>query len=602
MRGAGFTTRLTRGAARMPYRRDRSRQTARATCLLMVALVSAGMRAASSPRPDGVPVPVATFRDIARSAGLDFVHVNGASEQRFLPEVLGSGGLFLDVDNDGWLDVFLVDGGSIADPRLAGRAHHRLYRNRGDGTFDDVTARSGIAQRGYGMGACAGDYDNDGLIDLYITNVGPNQLYRNIGHGRFVEIPSAGGAGGRLWSTSCTFLDIDRDGDLDLFVTNYVDAAPARNPFCGIEGARPVRDYCHPLMYPPLHSTLYRNAAGKSFEDISTSSGIAALRGNGLGVAVADVDDDGWPDVFVANDAMPNFLFRNNSDGTFSDIAGLAGVAVTADGKAKAGMGTAFGDFAGTGRLGLIVTNHEAEMHSLFLNIGPTMFSDATVRSGIGPATRPYVGFGVAFFDADNDGDLDVAIANGHVMANAAVLRGGGTFAQRNLLLRNSGGHFENVTDHAGPGFSTALVSRALAVGDIDNDGDLDLLVTNNGAGVSLLLNEGWAGRTDAEGARPANAVLVRVIGTKSNRSGIGARLTLTAGGRRQVREVQSGSSYLSQSDLRAHFGLGAARRAERLQIAWPTGALEVIEDVPINHVITVREGKGIIDATPFRR
>jgi hypothetical protein len=306
--------------------------------------------------------------------------------------------------------------------------------------------------------------------------------------------------------------------------------------------------------------------------------------------------------VFVANDAMPNFLFRGNGDATFTDIAGAAGVAVTADGKAKAGMGTAFGDFGGNGRLGLIVTNHEAEMHSVFLNVDGALFSDVTVRTGVGPATRPYVGFGVAFFDYDNDADLDIAIANGHVMANVSLLRGGGTFAQRNLLLNNSNGRFQNVTNQAGPGFSIELVSRALAAGDVDNDGDLDLLVTNNGAGVNLLLNEGPPRQSGAGAAAEANALLVRVIGTKSNRSGIGARLTLTTGGRRQLREVQSGSSYLAQNDLRAHFGLGAATRSERLEIRWPGGATEVIADLPANHVVTVREGAGVVARTPFRR
>jgi enediyne biosynthesis protein E4 len=598
-----------------------TRKTLLATaCLAVVAMVHGAVfatpglpqslrsQSAVGEPPERLPI----FRDVARSVGLDFVHINGTSEQRFLPEILGPGGLFLDFDNDGWLDVFLLDGGSVADATVAGRARHRLYRNRGNGTFEDATTTSGIRHRQYGMGACAGDYDNDGLIDLYVTNVGSNQLYHNAGHGRFTEVANAGGANPKLWSTSCAFLDIDRDGDLDLFVTNYVDALVNKNPFCGIAGPPPVRDYCHPLMYPPSHSVLYRNTAPSTslgaskatFEDISKSSGVAALRGNGLGVAVADVDEDGWPDVFVANDAMPNFLFHNNADGTFTDIAGVAGVAVTSDGKAKAGMGTAFGDFGGNGRLGLIVTNHEAEMHSIFLNMDGAIFSDVTMRSGVGPATRPYVGFGVAFFDYDNDTDLDIAIANGHVMANVSSLRGGGTFAQRNLLLRNSDGRFQNVTNQAGPGFSIELVSRALAAGDVDNDGDLDLLVTNNGAGVNLLLNEGLTQ------AGNANAILIRVIGTKSpstslrasNRSGIGTRLTLTTGGRRQLREVQSGSSYLTQNDLRAHFGIGAANRSERLEIRWPSGARDIVQDLPANHVITVREGEGVIGRVPFTR
>ena len=536
-----------------------------------------------------VRLPV--FRDVARTAGLDFTQVNGASEEKFLPEIMGPGGLFLDFDDDGWLDVFLVDGGSLADAAVAKRARHRLFRNRGNGTFEDVTARSGITHRAYGMGACAGDYDNDGLIDLYVTNVGPNVLYRNAGGGRFTEVPNAAGAGTSIWSTSCAFFDMDRDGDLDLFVTSYVDDF-TRGRFCGVKGPPPIRDYCHPLLYSPLTNTLYRNTGRKTFEDISRQSGIAPHRGNGLGVAVSDVDEDGWPDVFVANDAMPNFLFRNAANGTFTETAALAGVAVASDGRARAGMGTAFADFGGSGRMGLIVTNHETEMHSLFANVDGRLFSDATVRSGVGPATRPYVGFGVAFLDYDNDTRLDIAIANGHVMANAAQVRAGGTFAQRNLLLRNIGERFEDMKQQAGPGFSIELVSRALAVGDIDNDGDLDVLITNNGAGPNLLLNEGGVG----------NAILVRVIGTKSNRSALGTRLTLTTGQRRQIREVQSGSSYLAQNDLRAHFGLAGASRSERLDIRWPNGATETVKDLPANQIVTIREGEGVVSRVPFSR
>ena len=533
-----------------------------------------------------------TFRDVAAARGVEVTHVNGASDQRFFPEIMGSGGLFFDFDNDGWLDLLLVDGGSFADPAVARTARHRLFHNRGNGSFEDVTAASGIAHHAYGMGACAGDVDNDGRIDLYVTNVGANNLFRNAGNGRFVEVPKAGGAEGGTWSTSCAFADIDHDGFLDLFVTNYVDSQRGKNEFCGISGPPPVRDYCHPLIYPPLTNTLYRNTGHGGFEDISTRAGIAGFRGNGLGVAVTDIDADGWPDVFVANDSMPNFLFHNERNGTFTEIAALAGVAVAADGKARAGMGTAFADFSGTGRPGLVVTNHETEMHSLFENLGGRLFSDVTLRSGLGPVTRPYVGFGVVFFDYDNDTHLDLAIANGNVMAHVAQFRAGGMFGQRNLLLHNVSGRYVDMKDAAGPGFAPELVSRTLVAGDIDNDGDLDLLITNNGGRANLLLNEG---------GNAGNALLVRAIGSgTSNRSAIGARLTLTMGQVRQMREVQSGSSYLGQNDLRVHFGLGQATRADRLEIRWPSGAVEMFDGVAANQILTIQEGRGIVARTPL--
>ncbi len=594
---------------RPPWFRDEHRRSSRrafAAAIVAIALLAVGGLGAAPPQRARGPAPPASpsFRDVARQAGLDFTHVNGASNEKFFPEIIGSGGLFLDFDNDGWLDVFLVDGGSYADPAVAKRAQHRLFRNRKNGTFEDVSAASNIRHRDYGMGACAGDVDNDGLIDLYITNVGPNVLYRNAGNGRFEEVPKAGGADSSLWSTSCAFLDIDRDGDLDLFVTNYVDLLRSKskekltvdkaNQFCGFAGPPAVRDYCHPLIYDALPSVLYRNSGKGTFEDVSKAAGIAPYLGNGLGVSVSDIDDDGWPDVFVANDSTPNFLFHNNKNGTFTEIAGLAGVAVASDGKARAGMGTAFGDFSGSGRPGLIVTNHETEMHSLFLNQGGRLFSDATIRSGVGPATRPYVGFGVVFFDYDNDGRLDVSIVNGNVMANVAKVRAGGKLAQRKLLLRNdTGDHFADVTKAAGPGFALEGVGRALASGDVDNDGDLDLLVTNNGERVNLLLNDG---------GNAANAILVQVSGTKSNRSGIGTKLTLTTGQRRQVREIQSGSSYLAQNDLRAHFGIGRAVAAERLEIRWPDGSTEVVANLAANQIVTVRQGKGLVNRAPLAR
>ena len=578
----------------LPSGRSRSTRWAFLAAGLAVALLAdSAIDVAARQRAQLPASPTPIFRDVARQAGLDFSHVNGASDARFLPEIVGAGGLFLDFDDDGWLDVFFVDGGSLADPVLARRARHRLYRNRGNGTFADVTEASNIRHRHYGMGACAGDVDNDGRIDLYITNVGPNVLYRNAGGGRFAEVPGAGGADSALWSTSCAFVDVDRDGDLDLFVTNYVDISGTQDEFCGFAGPPPARDYCHPLVYPPLRNVLYRNDGRGTFEDASMQAGIAPYRGNGLGVAVSDVDDDGWPDVFVANDATPNLLFHNSRNGSFTEIAGLAGVAVASDGKPRAGMGAAFGDFGGTGRPGLVVTNHDTEMHSLFQNHGGRLFSDVTLRSGVGPATRPYVGFGVVFFDYDNDGRPDLAIVNGHVMAHVAQVRARGTLAQGKLLLRNAGDRFVNATKEAGPGFALEGVGRALASGDVDNDGDLDLLVSNNGGRPNLLRNDG---------GNVANALLVRVVGTTSNRSGIGTRLTLTTDGRRQVREVQSGSSYLAQNDLRAHFGLGQAGRAGRLEIRWPDGRSEVVENLEANQVVTVRQGHGIVNRAPLAR
>jgi hypothetical protein len=549
------------------------------------------------------------FRDIADAAGLAVRHVNGASPDKYFAEIMGSGGLFFDFDDDGWLDIFLVDGGSIADPKVAAGARHRLFRNRADGTFEDVSAQSGIRHREYGMGACAGDYDNDGAVDLYVTNYGPNALYRNAGKGRFTEVPRAGGAGTALWSTSCAFTDVDRDGSLDLFVTNYVRAERTNNKFCGKRSPVMLRGYCHPLAYDPAPNVLYHNTGKGTFVDVSAKTGIAGPRGNGLGVAVTDINDDGWPDVFVANDGLPNFLFRNTGKGVFEEAGLLAGVSLAGDAKPRAGMGTAFGDYDGDGRLDLVVTNHEFEMHSLFRNLGGGVFTDVTLESGVGPATLPYVGFGVAFADVDNDGRRDLAIVNGNVVDNIAEFRKGARHAQPSLLLMNVGGRFRNASAQAGPPFATETVSRALAKGDIDNDGDLDLLITSNGGAVQLLRNEG---------PRRNNALLVRLIGGSApltsgsasatagaapgNRDGIGARLRLTAGGRTSVDQVTSGSSYLTQHDMRVHFGLGSAARADRLEITWPGGRVEVIENLPVNHVITVREGQGEIRRVPFAR
>ena len=532
------------------------------------------------------------FVDATREAGIVFQHVNGASPDKHLVETMGSGGLFFDFDSDGWIDVFLVDGGSLADPAVARRARHRLYRNRGNGTFADVTEQSGIRHSAYGMGACAADYDADGDPDLYVTSDGPNVLYQNRGNGRFVDVTAAARVGEPRWSASCAFADLDRDGDLDLWVTNYVAADRRRSPFCG-DARRGVRFYCHPLNYDPLPNTLYRNDGG-TFSDVSAASGVGALRSNGMGVVIADYDDDGWPDVFVANDSLPNFLFRNLGMMRFRDEALTAGVAVAADGHARAGMGIDAGDYDGDGQLDLAITNLDFQMHSLHRGLGRGMFAWSTIESGIGYATLPFVGFGVAFLDADNDSRLDLAIANGHILDNAPEFRSGATYRQRTLLFRNTTGRrFVDVGRSAGPGFARERVSRGLAVGDIDNDGDLDLLLTNNGETVDLLRNDLGRGRS-------TGALLVRLVGTGMNRDAIGARVRVTTGSVTQRRDVLAGSSYLSQNDRRLHVGLGTATKADVLDVRWPSGKSETLRDVPAGQIVTLEEGKGIVSRTPF--
>ena len=538
------------------------------------------------------------FVDATRETGIAFQHVNGASPEKHLVETMGSGGLFFDFDGDGWIDLFLVDGGSLADPAVAKRARHRLYRNRGNGTFADVTEASGIRHSAYGMGACAADYDGDGDSDLYITNAGPNVLYQNRGNGRFVDVTAAAGVGEPRWSASCAFADLDRDGDLDLWVTNYVDADRRRNPSCG-DARRGVRFYCHPLNYDPLPNTLYRNDGGR-FTDVSTASGVGALRSNGLGVLIVDSNDDGVPDVFVANDSLPNFLFRNAGSWRFRDEALTAGVAVAADGQPRAGMGIDAGDYDRDGRLDLVITNLDFQMHSLHRGLEGGLFAWSTIESGIGYATLPFVGFGVAFLDADNDSRLELAIANGHILDNAPEFRSGATYRQRKLLFRNTTARrFAEVGRTAGPGFALEKVGRGLATGDIDNDGDLDLLVTNNGQTADLLRND-LARRSGAEAA--GASLLIRLVGTGMNRDAIGARVRVTTGSVTQRRDVLAGSSYLSQNDLRLHFGLGAASEADVLEVRWPSGKVETLRGVPAGHIVTIEESKGIVSRTRFTR
>ena len=401
-----------------------------------------------------------TFENVAAATGISFTHTNGTSPDKYLVETMGSGGVLFDYDNDGLVDLFLVDGGSIADATVNARARHRLYRNVGKGAFKDVTEASGIRHREYGMGACAGDVDNDGRVDLYVTNYGANELYRNGGNGTFTDAARSALVGAPGWSTSCAFFDMDGDGDLDLFVTNYLDAPKSNNRFCG-DAQKRIRVYCHPLVYPSVPNVLYRNDGKGIFTDVTSAAGLSKYLGNGLGVAVGDYDDDGRPDVFVANDSVPNFLFHNEGGGRFTEVGLLAGVAVARDGKPRAGMGTEFADYDGDGKLDLVVTNHEFETTSLFHNDGRGTFVDVTLEAGISASTLPFVGFGVAFLDTDNDADLDLSIVNGHVIDNTATFRAGSTHAQRKLLFQNTNGRrFAEVGRQSGSGFHFSRFQR----------------------------------------------------------------------------------------------------------------------------------------------
>jgi hypothetical protein len=534
------------------------------------------------------------FSNIAEKAGLHFKHESGATPEKYLPETMGGGALFFDYDNDGWLDVFLVNGGSFKDAGRAARARHGLFRNIGDGVFADATESSGVKIFGFGMGGCAADFDNDGWTDLYLTGATENRLYRNNSKSAFTDVTREAGVAAGMWSASCAFGDIDNDGDADLYVTRYVDFTVKNNKVCNLVERHIA--YCHPNLYNPLPDILYRNNGGGTFTDVSRESGIGVVAGNGLGVVFGDYDSDGWTDIYVANDSTPNFLFHNKGAGVFEEAGFLAGVAVGAGGKPLAGMGTDMGDIDGDGLLDIFVTNLAQQTHNLYRNLGKGLFDDITFQSSVGRWTVPYVGFGAAFLDYDNDMDLDLAIANGDVIDNIGLLRDQATYEQLNLLLRNDGsGKFADAGPQSGPGFALKKPSRALAVGDIDNDGDLDILITNVGQTVDLLRNDG---------GNRSNSLLVRMLGRKSTRDGIGARLKLAVGGKVLHRDVKAGSSYLAQNDPRIHFGMGTSARAERLEILWPSGVVDVVLDVDANQLITVQEGAGAVNQQrlPIRR
>jgi hypothetical protein len=521
------------------------------------------------------------WTEVSAEAGIEFRHTNGASDQFFFVETYGSGAAFGDYDGDGRMDLYLVNGAPLPGYVAQERPRNRLFRNQGDGRFADFTQGSGAGHEGYGMGVAAGDYDNDGWLDLYVTNWGPNALLRNGGHGSFADVTQAAGVGDPHLGTSAAFADWDLDGDLDLYAANYAHFDPAENKECFQGG---VRVYCGPLSHRGVSGVLYRNEGSGTFTEVTRQAGVYSEEGRQLGVAFADFDLDGDPDLHVANDATPNFLFRNDG-ARFSEVALLAGIAFNEDGQPEAGMGTDWGDYDLDGDPDLVVTNYQWEVNRLYRNEGGEFFADRTAAAGLAETTLAFLGFGVNFFDFDNDGFLDLYVANGHVDGNVNQYDPGARYAQRALLFHNQGdSSFQEVGALAGPGLAVELVGRGSAVADYDDDGDLDLCVTSNGGQAVLLRNDGRQG---------GNWLQVRTVGTRSNRSGIGARLVLEAGGRKQAGEVRSGSSYLSQSDLGVHFGLGSQAQVDRLTIYWPSGARQILREVPANQRLVVVERAG---------
>ena len=524
------------------------------------------------------------FTSVTKEAGIHFKHYDGGRGQRYFIEPLGAGAAFLDYNNDEFQDIYLVNGADLPPfiEERSGRGEpprNALYRNNGDGTFTDVAIAAGVADTGYGMGCAVGDYDNDGFPDLYVTNFGANVFFRNNGDGTFTDVTTQTGTGDTRWGTSCAFVDYDNNGFLDLYVTNYVKYAIESDQVCMDKG---VRVYCDPRLYEGELDILYHNNGDGTFTDMTESAGFSGATGRGLAIAWGDYDDDGDMDVYIANDADQNFLYRNNGDGTFTDVSLTAGVGFSEDGDAENGMGTDFGDYDNDGYLDLVVTNFQDQTNTLYHNEGGGLFSDVSYASKIGTISLPYLAWGVSFCDYDNDGYQDLFIANGHLHENVQAFNPIGFYEQPNLLFRNNrDGTFDEVGTDSGSGMHLEKVSRGFAYSDYDNDGDLDQLVTNLKGAPDLLENEGGQ-----------NAWLtLKLIGTRSNRDAIGARVKVTTGNLTQIREVRSGSSYLSQNDMRLHFGLGKHRQTDRIEIRWPSGLRELLEGVEANQTLTLVEG-----------
>lgn len=528
--------------------------------------------------------------DVTSQSGIQFSHNSGAYGGKFLPETLGSGCAFLDYDGDGWQDVLLINGMDWPTHRRT-RATMRLYRNNRNGTFTDVTSRAGLDIEMYGMGVAVADYNNDGFPDIFITCVGQNRLFKNTGRGTFLDVTHESGLAGREgFSTSALWFDFDRDGFLDLLICNYVKWSQAQDVFCSLDGKH--KSYCTPEAYRGETCWLFHNRGNGTFEDATATGGIFDTSSKSLGVALLDYDEDGWPDLMVANDTQPNKLYRNQRNGTFKDVAVEAGVAFSNDGKARAGMGVAVGDFNASGRPGIAITNFDDEMIGLYRSLGKGLYEDVAVQNGVGLPSKNTLGFGCVFADMNLDGALDLVVANGHIDETVRNIRGNVGYAQPPQLFLNDGtGKFRDVASEVGDAFARPKVGRGLCYGDFDRDGDLDLLMTTNNGPAYLFRNDQLSRN---------HAIRFRLTGVKSNRDAIGARVQIFHGESSQSRLVKSGSSYLSQSELPVTFGLGQRDRVDRVVLNWPSGRTEEYKNLASGKLYQCVEGKGITPLDGF--
>lgn len=528
--------------------------------------------------------PLFQLKNVTEEAGIDFRHNSGAYGGKLLPETLGSGCAFLDFDADGYQDILLVN--SMDWPgHKRNRSALKLYKNNRNGTFSDVTRAAGLDIELYGMGVAVGDYNNDGFPDILITCVGQNRLFRNTGKGTFQDVTKTAGLLGRqAFSTSALWFDYDRDGHLDLFVCNYVNWSPEHDVFCSLDGKN--KSYCTPEAYRGETCWLFRNRGNGTFEDVTAASGIFDTSSKSLGVAMLDFDQDGWPDLFVANDTQPNKLYRNLRNGKFKDAAVEAGLAFSAEGKARAGMGVDVADFENSGRPGIAITNFDNEMVGLYRSPAPGQFDDVSLSSGVGGPSKTTLGFGCCFADLDLDGRLDLVVANGHIDDTVRNIRGNVGYAQPPHLFLNLGnGKFQDVAATNGGDFAVPRVGRGLAFADFDRDGDVDLLLTTNNGPAYLFRNDVLSGN---------RALRLHLTGTKSNRDAIGAVVRVSHAGETQMRIVRAGSSYLSQSELALTFGVGKADRIDRVTIEWPSGESQEFKNISTGKAYEINETKGL--------